>query len=287
MKLSWQDAQTFLAVAEHQSFSAAARALEVGQPTISRRIQELELTLKQQLFIRGKQGASPTEAAIKLIPAAEQMARWASEFDRAAMDVEQVVSGTITIAAPPGIAVDILAPFAKKLRTLEPQIRLEILAGVDHIDLTRGGADLAIRTQAPTEPELVALHHEQSQPAVYSAQSYANNIKQPCDWADLDWICWSKPYKQVQPRPMLEKLIPNFEPILSSDSYLVQKAALIQGIGAMIISSRAGENLSKQGLVQIDVGVTLPKTDAYIVCAKSMRHVPRLMTVVEHMISSL
>lgn len=45
MHTSWEDAQTFLAVAEQRSFSAAAALLGVGQPTISRRVVALEARL--------------------------------------------------------------------------------------------------------------------------------------------------------------------------------------------------------------------------------------------------
>jgi DNA-binding transcriptional LysR family regulator len=129
-KISWEDAQTFLAVIEHSSFSAAARAMGLGQPTISRRVADLERRVSQQLFVRGKQGAEPTTAALSLLPAAEQMAKWAAEFDRMAKSHEILVSGTVRIAAPPGIAVEQLAPFAALLRQLEPSgLRFSCLRG--------------------------------------------------------------------------------------------------------------------------------------------------------------
>ena len=184
--LSWDDAQTFLAVAEHHSFSAAARALGVGQPTISRRIQNLEYSLQQQLFERGKHGAVPTEAAQRLFPAAEQMAKWAAEFDRSAQGAQDSISGTVKIAAPPGIAVAQLAPLAAQLQLTEPDITLEILSAIDHVDLTRGSADIALRTQPPNEPELVSLQTVTSQPGVYASRAYADSVAQPCHWQDLD-----------------------------------------------------------------------------------------------------
>ena len=281
MKLTWEDAQTFLSVSEFKSFSAAAKDLDVGQPTVSRRIQNLERLLSMQLFVRGKQGAMPTEAALKLLPAAEQMARWAVEFDRLAMGVNKDPGGLVRIAAPPGIAVEQLAPFARRLKDLEPNIRLEVLAGVDHIDLARGHADLAIRTQAPNEPELIALDKKVSKPAVYAAPSYVKNLTQPCQLQDLDWITWAKPYQHVTPRPMLEKLIPDFEPSFASDDYLVQKAAANEGLGALIMGTPTGN------LVKIDVGVEFPESEFYIVCAKSMQQIPRIISVVRHLKESL
>jgi DNA-binding transcriptional LysR family regulator len=283
--LSWEDTQTFLAVIEHSSFSAAARSLGVGQPTISRRIKNLEQALSEQLFIRGKYGAEPTDSARHLKPAAEQMAKWAAEFGRLALSGENEVSGLVKIAAPPGAAVEQLAPFASILKLKESGIRLEVLSSVDQVDLTRGFADIAIRTQPPNEPELFCLHEVIVEQGIYAAKQYAAKLQQPCSWADLDWITWSGQYRHVPPRPMLEKIIPDFTPVFSSDDYLVQKAAVAAGVGAMILGKPMGFEQSE--LVQIDIGIDLPARKFYIVCAKSMRQVPRVNVVAKHLVGAL
>ncbi|MFT5716393.1 MAG: DNA-binding transcriptional LysR family regulator [Oleiphilaceae bacterium] len=104
--LSWEYAQTFLAVIEHTSFSASACSLWMGQPTISRRIKNLEEMLSEQLFIRCKHGAEATDAAHHLKPAAEQIAKCAAEFSRLALHHDDELSGLVKIAAPPGVSVE-------------------------------------------------------------------------------------------------------------------------------------------------------------------------------------
>ena len=282
--ISWEDAQTFLAVVETGSFSAAARQLDLGQPAISRRIKNLERRLAQQLFVRGKHGAERTASAERLIPAAEQMAKWAAEFDRATRGDDARVAGVVKVAAPPGIAVENLAPFAALARTVLPEIRLEVLSAIDHVDLTRGTADIALRTNRPNEPELVALYDFHSQPAIYGAPDYVSQLDRSVTWQDLDWVTWAGRYRHVAPRPMLEKLIPDFQPILASDDYLVQLAAVRAGLGVMICAPPA--SLQKE-LLAVDIGVTLPKSAFYLVCARSAQHVPRIQRVVELMVAKL
>ena len=58
MKLRWDDLRLFLAVHEQGSLSGAARMLKLGQPTLSRRIAELETMVGEALFERQSQGAS-------------------------------------------------------------------------------------------------------------------------------------------------------------------------------------------------------------------------------------
>jgi len=283
--LTWNDIRLFLCVYEQQSFSAAAKTLGLGQPTISRRIQHLERQFGVQLFIRGKYGAKPTAQALSLVHAAEQMAKWGTEFERTVQGNEQTATGIVTIAAPPGIASENLAPFAATLKQKEPDITLEILSSIDHVDLTRGVADIAIRTQEPNNPELITLHSAQVQAVVLASKQYADTLTQPCTLGDLDWVTWAGRYKHLEPRPMLEKLIPNFKPAFASDDYLTQKAAVEAGLGANIYGQPL--NIEPNHLVEIDVGVTLPTSSFFIVCAKSMQHVPRVRAVVERLIEAV
>lgn len=298
MNTSWEDAQTFLAVAEKHSFSAASDLLGVGQPTISRRIAALESRLGCQLFTRGKRGAELTDAGARLLPAAEQMARWAGEFGRLAQGAEENPAGIVRIAAPPGLAVEVLAPLAAVAREQLPEIRLEILASVDFIDLSRGSADLAIRTRESHEPELTTLHSVEFEIGVFAAVEYktrlverlraSGRIDAPFRIEDLDWITWSFPYEQVAPRPMLERVIPDFAPAFASDNYLVLKSALFEGLGVMVIEKKTTANpLADASLVEIDLGFSLPPSQYHLICAKSMRYVPRVRAVTELLVECL
>jgi DNA-binding transcriptional LysR family regulator len=291
MDISWEDAQTFLAVAEQRSFSAAARHLGVGQPTVSRRIADLETRLACSLFTRSKLGSELTEAGARLLPAAEQMARWAGEFTRLAEGAEDRPSGRVRIAAPPGLAVEVIAPMAAVVRSRWPEIRLEVLASVDYVDLPRGDADLAVRTRAPQGPELATLHGASLEIGIFATAEYvarlhtrlAREDRDPATIgiADLDWITWSRPYEQVAPRPMLERAIPGFTPAFASDNYLVLKRALTAGLGVMPLEKRGVGRLPGPELVEVDVGFDLPASEYFLVCAKSMRFVPRVRAIAE------
>lgn len=287
MDISWEDAQTFLVVAEQRSFSAAARFLGLGQPTISRRIANIEERMECQLFRRGKRGAELTDDGARLLPAAEQMARWAAEFDRLAQGADAAVSGTVRLAAPPGLAVELLAPFARLVRDELPDIRLEILASVEHIDLSRGAADLAVRTHAPHEPELMSLYDAVVEVGVFASADYAARVAKGTSVSDIDWVTWAFPYEHVEPRPLLESLIDGFVPSFASDNYLVQKSAVAEGMGAMILERERHPLAHTPELVEIDIALDLPPGQFHLVCAKSMQYVPRVKAVADLLIAQL
>src|SRR5262245_53612556 len=99
MNIPWDDLQLFLAVAEARSLSGAARRLRVTQPTVSRRIAELEATLGEPLFSRAVDGVEITSFGERLVEPARRMAEWASEVERAAERAETAPRGVVRIAA--------------------------------------------------------------------------------------------------------------------------------------------------------------------------------------------
>ena len=62
MNITLQQIQVFLTVAEHGSFSNAAKNLFITQPAISKLIKRLEDELNTELFIRGNRSVTMTKS---------------------------------------------------------------------------------------------------------------------------------------------------------------------------------------------------------------------------------
>lgn len=285
MELRWDDLRLFLAVAEQGSFSAAARLLRLGQPTLSRRIAELEEMTGAALFVRQSQGVGLTVAGEKLLPAAQRMAEWASEAGLALSAQSSVPQGKVRIAAPPGIAYEVLAPLAAQLRRRYPQIQIEALSGIETLNLVRGEADLSLRTSPPQDADLLCVDQVSSSMRVYVSQAYASELAARPALADLDWICWAAPYDQLRSNQELSALIPNFVPAFTSDDLMVQMAACKAGLGALVLPqilhrySGLGE---LQGLRELDIDLGPEAIGTlYLVCHKRHRHLPKLQPVLE------
>lgn len=283
--LPWADLELFLAIAETGSFSGAARRLRVTQPTVSRRVAALEELLGRPLFLRNVEGARLTPEGERLLPAAEQMARWAAEVQRSMASWSDALEGVVRIAAPPGIAYDTLVPLARRLRDELPGIRIELLTGIEHIDLTRGQADLAVRTRAPAQSDLMVPFAARTELGVFVSGDYARRLRRRCrapfSIADIDWITWSYPNEHLPPRPQLEQLIPDFRPAFASNDYLAQQRAVALGLGAMILPRTHHPHQSTGRLVELPVTLPLPTAEVYVVCAKTMRWVPRVQAVLQ------
>ena len=283
MNLRWDDLKLFLAVHEQGSLSGAARVLKLGQPTLSRRIAELEEVVGEALFERQSQGSVLTLAGQKLLPAAQSMAEWANEAELSITKQTYLPEGKVRIAAPPGIAYEVVVPLAAKIRQQHPQIQIEVLSGVELLNLGRGEADLSLRTEKPTDVDLVCLDEVSSAMRVYTSKAYAAQLPSHPRLTDLDWICWAAPYEGLQTNQELSAAIPNFKPAFTSDDFIVQMAACKAGVGAMILPQALHHYPSLNELQELDIDLGPTAVGyLYLVCHKRHRHLPKVRLVIDY-----
>ncbi len=281
--LRWDDLQLFLAVAEEGSLSAAARRLRLGQPTMSRRMHELELQVGEALFTRLSQGSPLTLAGQRLLPATQRMAEWATEAMGASLSPRSLkqAQGTVRIAAPPGIATEMLLPLTAKLRISHPALQIQILAGVEVLNLSRGEADMALRTHRPTDADLEILDEVESPLRAYAAPSYAARLPARPRLDQVDWIAWAPAYEHLQLNRDLQSRIADFKPAFSADDFLILIAACRAGVGALVLARGMMRRALPQELVELPVSPALDlRAELFLVAHKRHRQLGKLQPVI-------
>lgn len=282
MDIPWDDVRLFLAVAESGSVSAAARRLGVGQPTVSRRLSELEAGLGRALFRRSVEGTALTAEGERLLEPARRMAEWAGELSRAAQRGEAAPEGVVRITAPPGVAFDLVAPFAGWLRERLPRVRLEVLSSIRYLDLSRREADLALRMRAPVQKDLTVLTTLEHENAAFAAPRYVKRLPERYGLADIDWIGWAPPFEGLPPNSELEALIPNFRPAFASDDFIVQLRAAEAGAGAIFLGRVRHRFSGPSKLVALDVPLGAhARSQLHLVCARRALDIPKVRAVAE------
>jgi molybdate transport repressor ModE-like protein len=281
MDISWEDARLFLAVVDSGSLSAAARQLRVAQPTVSRRVAELEALLGEPLFGRGVGGAALTPFGERLVEPARRMAECAAEFTRVAEHAEDTPRGVVRVTTPPGLAFDFVAPFAVALRETLPDVRLEVVSTLRYLDLVRREADLAVRFKQPSSRDLVTVAEWTTGVAAFASPAYAASLSPGYAVRDLDWIAWAPPLDHLSPNPELAATIPNFRPVFASDDFLVQLRAAEAGMGAMVLA-RAWHRFTRLDmLTELDVSLGPVQASAFLVTTRSALAIPRVRAVAE------
>ena len=125
----------FCAVAEEKSVSAAARALFMEQPPISRQLAALENELGVQLFVRGNRGIVLTEAGQYFYGQCRLLLNNLTTIQNDVRDIGSGISGTLKI----GIifsSVPYAIPYIRNYHEKYPQVKLYIRMGTPHDLLT-------------------------------------------------------------------------------------------------------------------------------------------------------
>ena len=89
--------QVFLAAAESESFSAAARKLHLTQPAVSQQIQMLEKRLQLELFQRDGKRLTLTDHGRALVPMARELVNRAVHVEESMAARRGLVTGHLTI----------------------------------------------------------------------------------------------------------------------------------------------------------------------------------------------
>ena len=127
--------QYYLAVTREGTISAAAEALHVAQPSLSRQMRELEAEVGATLFVRGNRKITLTEEGMVLRKRAEEMVRLMQLTKDEISQVKNHVSGSIRIGAGESHAFRYLSRTAAAMAKEHPDIRFHITSG-DTQDLT-------------------------------------------------------------------------------------------------------------------------------------------------------
>jgi DNA-binding transcriptional LysR family regulator len=125
-ELNLDQLRTLVAIADLGTFSAAARALHLAQPTVSLHISELESRLGAPLVLRGGRKVEPTAAGAVLVQRARRLLRDADEaVDAVQRHVEGRV-GRVRLGSSTGALVYLLPEVLKAMERAHPDIDVEV-----------------------------------------------------------------------------------------------------------------------------------------------------------------
>ncbi|NVO56776.1 LysR family transcriptional regulator [Rhodobacteraceae bacterium B1Z28] len=175
----WSLIQSFLAVAETGSLSAAARQLDRSQPTLGRQIQALEVELSVSLFERHARGLKLSEVGVQLLPMAQQMHSAMNAFNLAAAGQSQQLEGSVRITASVFAAHHLLPSILANIRQQEPAIQLELVATDTSENLLYREADIAVRMYRPEQMDIVSRYLGDVPLCFCAAKSYLDRAGRP------------------------------------------------------------------------------------------------------------
>jgi len=177
----WDLYRLFFAAAETGSVNRAAVKLGMSQPTLSRRLNDLERHLGAPLFFR-------TPAGVRLTQEGEELFRSAGAVHATFESFRNRVgarSSLIKISATEGLTRHWLIPRVAALRDRFPGLCAQIDASVRQQSLTRDDLDFVIRMGDPGESELVGRRVGEVGFGIFAAPRYLERRPPPASLRDL------------------------------------------------------------------------------------------------------
>lgn len=186
MQKDWDDLRFFLAAARAGSLSGAAAALGVSQPTVRRRLRDLERQLDASLLDRTTDGYTLTDAGRRILDVVEDIEHRVDAVQRRVLGADQRIHGSVSISVTAGLARNWLIPRLRHLTAQHPGLDIEVSIGLPRSDLMRRETDIAVRFGEPGSADLVGRRLGRLSCGLYASRAYLRDRGTPCSAKELD-----------------------------------------------------------------------------------------------------
>ncbi|MFQ5935817.1 MAG: LysR substrate-binding domain-containing protein [Acidiferrobacterales bacterium] len=160
--MNWAYLRAFHAVARERSFTMAARALAVTQPTISSQVRALEESYGVRLFNRRGRHVMLTELGSALLQVTQRLFSLEEEVEEMLAGARELQSGHLTVGADgPHHIIPILAVFNRRYPGLDVSLAMGNADKVLH-DLRAYQIDVAVVAKLEDDPRLFAVPYRRS-----------------------------------------------------------------------------------------------------------------------------
>lgn len=156
MSIVFTQLRSFNAVAEHHGFTAAARALNISQPTVTTQVKELEERYGVELLVRRGRRVELTETGAALYDISRSIMRMHEEAGELLLNSGRLTTGQLRVAAVgPFHATEMVARFLHDY----PEIKVSMLLG---------NSDQTLQRILELEADVAVLAHVVDDPRVHS-----------------------------------------------------------------------------------------------------------------------
>ena len=148
--------ETFSAVVENGSFTAAADALGISRPVVSKQISQLEKHLGVQLLQRTTRRLHLTHAGEVFASYSNRIMSDVREAEQSVLPLQSEPQGRLRISAPESLAMSLLPEILLNFQQQFPKIELDVHISGRLVDLVEEGIDVALRVGELEDSSLIA-----------------------------------------------------------------------------------------------------------------------------------
>ncbi|MCZ6839319.1 MAG: LysR family transcriptional regulator [Alphaproteobacteria bacterium] len=230
--MNWDDYRYFLAIARARSLTAAGRALGVSQPTVSRRLEAMELRLKVRLFDRTQRGYEMTPAAMDIYETIERVGEDLSDIERKVFGKDLQLTGSLRVTCTEVLLNGYLAPYVWQFLDRHPGIEFGVICSDAQLSLSRRDADLAIRFTGRPPETLVGRRLAKAAFGIYAGRDVAHALLDRSNVQSWDWIGW---HDEVYNRMLITNAFPEARIKHRVDSTAAMQSMARHGLGIAVL----------------------------------------------------
>ncbi|TCD13508.1 LysR family transcriptional regulator [Oricola cellulosilytica] len=241
----WNDIRVFLTVARAGSTLGAARALDMNQTTVSRRIQALERCLDLTLFSRDTRGFHLTEEGEMLLGASEGMENAAADLGAEADRLRRALGGKIRITAAEDILNYSISEIVAEYRAKAPATTFEYVAQDRFLDIEKGEADVAFRAADHLDDAtLLCRRVADISWAVYCSRDYAQKHSAPSQADELlnhPVAAYEGKFAMSRASLWFMSQIAGRQVVMTSNTVVNMRAIVLSGVGLGLLPCFSSE----------------------------------------------
>lgn len=283
--MNWDDARIFVALHRQRTLRAAARALDIDQATVGRRLAALEHALGATLFLRTSSGYELTPVGKIALRAAEAMEQSAHDLVRHTQGVDKRLAGEVKLSTTDALAQEFVVPAIERLHRKHPDVSVMLDTTTQVLNLAKREADVAIRTVKPRNPELLARRVARWEVGLFASPDYLRRHGEPVPgerFAGHDLVVY-QPYFAKAPAPaFVGEPLTHGRIVARLNTNLTLRAALRAGLGISVLPVPMGEC---DGLMRIwpDRSNDTPY-DVWLVTHQDLRHTARIRVTIDEIV---
>lgn len=257
--------RTFVAVADHQGFRAAAQRLKMSPAMVSKHVANLEELLGLRLLNRNSRHVSLTDEGRQYVSRARHILEELDELDLSVAENSIDIRGIVNLTAPVWMAnphfMSILASFMRR----HTQIRINIDLSGRRANLMDEGFDLALRVGPNRDPGQISRVIGEVHFNLLASPALMKSIGQPRERADLSGQNLLA-YSNFADRQHLffgtnaQGVSPGLSVVMSSENETILRLAALEGLGIVFLPDwLTADDLAKGTLVKVlpdDPGMT-------------------------------
>lgn len=246
----------FTAVVDAGSFSEASRRLGMPLATVSRRVAELEVHLKTQLFKRPARKLILTDAGRSYMAACKRIVEQVDEAEKDASGEHRIPIGRLSVTAPSPLGHMHLMPIALEFMDAYPDIHLRLVLSDRVVNLLEENLDVAIRIGELGDCSLIASRVGSIRNVVCGSPAYfatRGKPQKPQDLSEHDCVTIDnaaslRGWKFADGRGEIFVPIKSKLDVSSSEAAII---AAVAGVGVARVMSYKMEDALRAGQLQI------------------------------------